>query len=74
MNNIKPSIVVLALGALILLASLLADIIGIGDDAGFGRQQTTGVILGVIVLAIGAYLHKKSDQGSASGPGDAPGE
>ncbi len=74
MDNIKPSMVVLVLGALILLASLLADIIGIGDDTGFGRQQTMGVVLGVVVLAIGAYLHKKGGQGSDSGPGDAPGE
>ena len=64
MNNIKSSMVVLVLGALILLVSLLADIIGIGDDAGFGRQQTMGTIAGVVVLAVGAYLYKKTDQGS----------
>ena len=73
MDNIKSSMVVLILGALILLVSLLADIIGIGDDVGFGRQQTTGVIVGVVVLALGAYLYRKDDQGSGDGPGDASG-
>ena len=68
MNNIKSSMVVLVLGALILMASLLADIIGIGDDPGFGRQQMTGVVVGVAVLALGAYLYKKDNQGSSSGP------
>ncbi len=47
MNNKTSSMVILALGALLLLASLLADVIGIGDDAGFGRQQTMGTVAGV---------------------------
>lgn len=58
--------VVLALGALILLASLFADVIGIGDDAGFGRQQTMGTIAGLVVLAVGAFLRKNIDKGSSA--------
>ena len=73
MNNKTASMVVLALGALMLLASLFADVIGIGDDTGFGRQQTMGTIAGVVVLAVGAYLYKKTDQGSGSKPDDAQG-
>ena len=57
--------VVLALGALLLLASLLADAIGIGDDVGFGRQQTMGTIAGILVLAVGAYLYRKGENGSS---------
>ena len=60
MDNRIASIVVVAIGALILLASLTADITGLGDDVGFGPQQTTGTIVGIAVLAIGAYLYKKS--------------
>ena len=70
MNNEMAAKVVLALGALILLASALADSIGLGDDPGFGRQQTIGVIFGAVVLAIGVYLRKKADEGGGSGPGD----
>ena len=58
--------VVLALGALMLLASLFADVIGIGDDTGFGRQQTMGTIAGLVVLAVGAFLHKNIDKGSSA--------
>ena len=72
MNNNMAAIVVLVLGAVILLASALADIIGLGDDAGFGRQQTFGVIFGAVVLAIGAYLRKKGDHGSGNEPDDPP--
>lgn len=73
MNNKTSAMVVLALGALLLLASLLADVIGIGDDAGFGRQQTMGTIAGVLVLAVGAYLYKKSDQDSGADQGATDG-
>lgn len=61
MNNKTSSVVVLALGAILLLASLLADVIGIGDDPGFGRQQTMGTVAGIVVLVIGAYLYKQGD-------------
>ncbi len=66
MDNKIASIVVVAIGVLMLLASLTADITGLGDDVGFGPQQTTGTIAGIVVLAIGAYLYKKSGQGNNS--------
>lgn len=67
MNQKTPAIVVVLLGVLFLLASLLADVTGIGDDPGFGRQQIMGTILGVVVLAVGAYLFKKADKGKSEG-------
>ncbi len=66
MDNKVAAIVVVAIGALMLLASLTADMTGLGDDPGFGPQQTTGTIVGVVVLAIGAYLYKKSGSGNSS--------
>ena len=59
MDKINASVVVLVIGAGLLLASLLADIVGIGDDVGFGAQQTMGTVAGVIVIGIGVYLMKR---------------
>ncbi len=73
MSNKTSSMVVIVSGALLLLASLLADVIGIGDDVGFGRQQTMGTVAGILVLAVGAFLYKKSDQDSGSDPGATDG-
>ena len=67
MDSKTASIVVFALGALMLLASLTADITGLGDDVGFGPQQTIGTVVGIVVLGIGAYLYKKSGTGNRSG-------
>ena len=57
-----------ASGAVILLASLFANVIGrfpigrslgIGRDPGFGGEQTLGTIVGAAVLIVGAWLWKK---------------
>ena len=66
MNNKTASIAISVLGALILLASLTADVTGLGDDPGFGGQQTIGTVFGVVVLAVGVYLYKKIGPGSTS--------
>ena len=60
MDKLNANVVVLVLGGGLLLVSLLADVIGIGDNPGFGRQQTMGTVAGVVVIAIGAYLMKKN--------------
>jgi hypothetical protein len=48
--------IVVALGAVLLLVSALADPIGLGDEAGFGLKQTTGVIIGAVVMVVGVAL------------------
>ncbi len=55
-NNKIANILVLVIGIGLLAASLLADVIGIGDDPGFGNQQTMGTIAGVVITAIGLFL------------------
>jgi hypothetical protein len=55
-SNKTASIILLVVGTGLLVASLLADVIGIGGDPDFGRQQTTGTAAGVIIAAIGLYL------------------
>ncbi len=56
LGNKTASRILLVVGIGLLLASLLADIIGIGDDVGFGRQQMMGAAAGAIVAAIGLFL------------------
>ena len=60
LTNKMAQILVLVIGIGLLAASLLADVIGIGDDPGFGAQQTTGTIVGVFITAVGLYLTLKS--------------
>jgi hypothetical protein len=57
--NKTASIILLVVGVGLLVASLLADVIGIGDDPGFGRQQTLGTIAGAVVTAAGLFLTLK---------------
>jgi len=47
------------IGVGILAGSLLADVIGIGNDLGFGRYQTVGTVVGVLVMFLGLALTKK---------------
>ncbi len=49
-------IILLIVGGGLLAMSLSADVIGIGDDPGFGRQQTMGTVAGVVVMAVGLAL------------------
>ncbi len=60
-NNKIANILVLVIGIGFLAASLLADVIGIGDDPGFGNQQTMGVIAGVVITAIGLFLTLRAE-------------
>jgi len=55
-DNKTVPILALVIGIGLLAASLLADVIGIGDDPGFGNQQTLGTIVGVAIMAVGLFL------------------
>ncbi len=51
---------VLVIGVVIMMASVFADSIGIGDAPGIiGRDQTIGVVVGAIVTAVGLFLTVK---------------
>lgn len=72
MDKRISSIVIIALGALLLLVSLTADMTGLGDDVGlsplqtFGPRQMMGTAVGIVLLAVGAYLYKKCGAGNTS--------
>ncbi len=55
-DNKTANIILLVVGVGLFVVSLLADVIGIGGDPGFGRQQTMGIAAGVILAALGLYL------------------
>ena len=60
-GNKTASVLVLVIGIGLLAASLLADVIGIGDDPGFGNQQTMGSIAGAVITAIGFVLMRRGE-------------
>ena len=60
---------VLIVGVLLLAVSLSADVTGIGNDPGFGRQQIAGTILGVI-LTIAGFLLKEKVPSELKNPGE----
>ena len=63
-TNKTPSVLLLLVGVGLLGASLLADTIGIGDNVGFGRQQTMGAIAGTVVAVVGLFTLKTSRGGA----------
>jgi len=50
---------ILAVGIVILLLSVLADALGLGRVEGFGWMQTLGVLIGIVLIAVGYYLRGK---------------
>lgn len=56
MSKRTMGILLIALGAVILVVSLAADVIGIGGQLGFGWKQQLGTAIGVIVALIGVWL------------------
>jgi preprotein translocase subunit SecD len=46
---------ILALGIVILVLSILADAIGVGRIEGFGWKQIVGVVVGIVLIAVGYY-------------------
>ena len=62
MNEKTASYAVIGIGVAILLGSVLADIIGLGDDEGFGRQQIIGAFAGAVVTGIGVFLMTRKNK------------
>lgn len=46
----------IALGVVVAVVSLAADMIGIGNRQGIGWQQLLGIAVGVIVALVGIWL------------------
>ena len=53
------STVLLVVGIVLLLLSVLADVIGIGNQTGFGAWQIAGTLAGGILALVGLLLMLK---------------
>ena len=49
------ALVVLVVGVLLALVALLADILGVGSEPGFGWKQSAGLAVGLVLAAIGLW-------------------
>ena len=49
-------IILLAAGAILLILSMIADVIGIGGSPIFGWRQILGIIIGLIAAVVGLVL------------------
>jgi hypothetical protein len=49
----------LVVGILLGLTALLADKLGLGRSPGFGRVQTTALVVGVVLIALGFLLRAR---------------
>jgi hypothetical protein len=59
MTNRTIRLILIFVGALILIVSLTADLIGLGSYPGLNWAQLTGAAVGLVVLLIGIWLTVK---------------
>ena len=55
MSKKTIGIVLMAVGVIVVIVSLGADAMGIGNNAGLGWKQALGALVGVIAVAVGAW-------------------
>jgi hypothetical protein len=56
MSKRTIGIVLVIVGVIVLIVSLAADVIGIGNEAGIGWIQLLGAAVGVVVVLGGGWL------------------
>lgn len=56
------ALVIIAVGIVVLLVSLGADVVGIGTSprSFFGYKQVAGTLAGIILALVGAFLYLRS--------------
>jgi len=55
MTQRRSALIIVVIGVVLALVSLLADAIGVGGDPGFGYKQAAGLVVGVVLVAIGLW-------------------
>ena len=56
MSRRRGGALLVAAGAIVVIVSALADPIGIGGGGAFGWKQITGVIVGAVLMGVGALV------------------
>jgi hypothetical protein len=56
------NITLIAAGAVIAFVFAFADCLGVGSQPGFGFNQLTGTIIGVIIIGIGLLVKCKKSE------------
>ena len=59
MALINSQNLVLALGAFVALVSVLADVVGIGGEPGFGYKQGAGFVVGIALIIVGGWWKQR---------------
>ena len=59
-NKKMTSTVLLVAGVILVILSLIADIIGIGQAAGFGYKQIAGSVVGLVAAIAGFVIRPKA--------------
>ena len=57
--NKTSAIVILLFGIVLLAASFLADVVGLGNDPGFGSRQIIAAFAGAILTTTGLFVKFK---------------
>jgi hypothetical protein len=50
---------VVGLGVLVALISVLADVLGIGREPGFGYKQGAGLVVGIALIIAGVWWKRR---------------
>lgn len=58
-NKNAIGVVLAAAGIVLLVLSLTADVIGVGQEPGFGYKQIAGAVAGVLAAAAGFVLRSR---------------
>ena len=66
MSKRTVGIVLIVLGVLLAVASLAADVIGIGSGGGLGWKQLLGAGVGVLVVAVGVWWMGRERAGKSN--------
>ena len=59
MNKKNLGMELIAVGIIVLVVSLAADMIGIGGAPGLGFKQILGAVAGVVVAVVGFFLYSR---------------
>jgi hypothetical protein len=59
MSNRNLGIAILVIGILVILISLVADVIGIGQAGGIGWKQILGAGVGVLIILAGIVISRR---------------